>query len=90
MATVYHFQNLILSPGFLADPSCCSRDEVQGHAKFRIFTKVLSKIQTSCGKKYILENSHSPAVQIIKNRHVNVGLGKAPKRCVSEISHPAE
>ena len=90
MATVYHFQNLILSPGFLADPSCCSRDEVQGHAKFRIFTKVLSKINTSCGKKYSLENSYSTAVQKIKNNPVILEPWEGKFACVLEISHPTE
>ena len=69
---------------------CCSRDEIQGRVRLGICTKVLSKINTSGGKKYSLENSYSPAVQITKNRPVNVGLRKAQKLGVLEISHPVE
>ena len=67
-----------------------ARFEIQGRAKLEICTKVHGKINTSCGKKYSLENSHSPAVQKIKTNPVTLGLGKTQKRGVSEISHPAE
>ena len=43
-----------------------------------------------CGEKYSLENSHSTAVQKIKNSPVILGLEKAQKRGVSEISHSVE
>jgi hypothetical protein len=43
---------------------------IHGRAKLKIFTKVPSKIDTSCGEKYSLENSHSIAVKKIQNSHV--------------------
>jgi hypothetical protein len=67
-----------------------ARFKIQGRAKIGICTKVHDKINTSRGKKYRLENSHSTAVQKIKNSHVILGLGKARKGSVAEISHPAE
>jgi hypothetical protein len=50
----------------------CSRDKIQIRAKLGIRTKVLSKINTSCNKKYSLENPYSPALQKIKNSPVTL------------------
>jgi hypothetical protein len=87
MATVYPFKILILSPGC---PAAARETKYRGRAKLGICTKVHGEINTSCDKKYNLENPHSAAVQKIKNSPVIVGLEKAQKLCVSEISHPAE
>ena len=47
------------------------RNIIQGRAKLGICTKVLGEINTSCGKKYSLENSHSTAVQNIEKHPYN-------------------
>ena len=50
----------------------CKISFIQGRAKIGVYTKVLGKINTSCDKKYSLENPHSTRVQKIKNSPVTL------------------